>query len=80
MNIEVILRQVSEIKEAIEEAKQDRSELKGAINEQMKGLAQYKIKSLPEAAKLINKKKLEIVKIEKNVSKLFTKLQEEYEW
>ena len=80
MKIDRVLMQVNTLKEEIEEAKQERSELKGMINEQMKGLGKYGIAKLEQTNPFIRKKKTEVLKTENEITKLFAELKEEYEW
>ena len=80
MKIDRILMQINNLKEDIETAKQERSELKGMISEQMKGLGKYDIKELKQAVPFIREKKSEILKTEDEITKLFAELKEEYEW
>ena len=80
MKIDRILMQINSLKDEIEEAKQERSELKGMISEQMKGLEKYGIKKLEEASPFIRKKRAGILEAENEITELFAELKEEYEW
>jgi hypothetical protein len=80
MKIDRILMQINNLKDEIEEAKQERSEVKGMISEQMKGLGKYGIKELKQASPFIRKKKAEVLEAENEITELFAELKEEYEW
>lgn len=80
MSVNSVIMEVNDIKEQIDEAKQDKAELKGRITEQMKALKLLGASSIKEAKKLVNKETKKMEDLEKSVQKLFQELKENYEW
>jgi hypothetical protein len=80
MDVNSIMTEVNDVKEQIDEAKQDRAELKGRIAEQMKALKLLGASSIKEAKKLVDKETKKMEGLEKDIQKQFQKLKESYEW
>ena len=80
MDVSTIMVEVNNVKEQIDEAKQDKAELKGRISEQMKALKLLGASSIKEAKKLVSKETTKMENFETNMQKLFQELKENYEW
>jgi len=80
LDIEEILAEIEQIKEVIQDAKQEKAECEGALAEQMKTLQSFGLKNVSEG-----KKELKILTdkkddLETKIRTNFTKLKESYEW
>ncbi len=74
------VKKLQELKNSIEEAKKERSELAGRQKELKKQLSVYNLKDSKEAKTKIDKLNAEIEELEGKIDKQYSELETEYEW
>lgn len=81
MSTEEIKNKLQSLERQINEAKTTVANLEGREEELLKRLKEeFKVKSLPEAVKLLSKLEEEIATKEKTIKDKFAELQAQYEW
>lgn len=78
--INEIIEEVQELKVDIDNAKQEKSKYEGVLSEHMKSLKKLEVSSVKDGNKKLESSKKELVKLEDKIKKLFSELQEKYEW
>jgi hypothetical protein len=71
---------LEELKEAIQQSKDEQSRLEGRLEQLMKNLQEYKISSLEEGNEKIEEWNKQISEEEAKIEKNYQHLKETYEW
>ena len=79
-DMDEILEEFHNIKEGVQEAKQEKAECMGILSEQMKALRSYGVKSVAGGRKKIKTLRGEIERAETKIRELYEELKEKYEW
>ncbi len=79
-DINEILSELKDIKEDIDNAKQEKAKAEGVLSEHMRTLKSLGIKSVVDGTKKLKVLKKEIEKLENDIQEKFTVLKESYEW
>lgn len=79
-NIDEIMEELEEIRNSIQDAKQEKAECEGALSEQMKTLKSFGVKTVAEGKEKLKILETKITTLEKKIEAGFEKLKENYEW
>jgi len=79
-DIEQIVQELTDIKQDIQNAKEEKAKCEGALAEQMKALKAMGVKSIADGKKQINLLQQKTAKLEAKIHTQYSKLQESYEW
>ena len=78
--IDQIVQELADIKQDIQDAKEEKAKCEGALAEQLKTLKSMGVKSVVDGKKKIMLLKKEILKLETNIQKQYAELKTAYEW
>jgi len=78
--IDTIFKELEDLKEQIQEARQEKAEKTGQLSEQMKALKSFGVATIPEAKKQLLVLQKEIKSLEGKITVGFDTLKENYEW
>ncbi len=80
MEINEIVNELKQIKEDIDDAKQEKAETEGRLTEQMKTLKSFGVSSIAEAQKKVTQLGRQIEKLEITIAEDYEELQGAYSW
>ena len=78
--IDTIFKELEDLKEQIQEARQEKAEKTGQLSEQMKALKSFGVVTIPEAKKKLLALQKEIKSLEGKITVGFDELRKSYEW
>jgi hypothetical protein len=79
-DIDQIVQELTDIKQDIQNAKEEKAKCEGALTEQLKTLKSMGIKSVVDGKKKVQILKKEILKLEDDIQTQYIELKEAYTW